>query len=131
MVSENVENDIKILKKLDLSKFPYDIARDIINSIGKLGGILVTLDPKTILCRARVNEDGKKYYSKCQLTYKPQQLNTTYQRARDVRPRQLIDYNTSEQAKLVWLRQSVESILKTDVYVKESTSQFFNSPAEY
>lgn len=56
---------------------------------------------------------------------------TTYQRARDVSPRQLIDYNTSKEAKLVGLRQSVESILKTDVYVKESTSQFFNSLAEY
>lgn len=56
---------------------------------------------------------------------------TTYQRARDVRPRQLIDYNTSEQAKLVWLRQSVESILKTDAYVKEGTLNLFNFPAEY
>lgn len=69
------------LSKLDLSKYPYDETKKLISQLGKFGCILVTLHQGKTIMRARPNFNGERFISKCQLTYKPQQFNKTYQRA--------------------------------------------------
>jgi len=74
-------NALNKLKSLDLSKYPYKDILKQINDLGSIGSIEVTLGPTKPIFRARPNEDDGHFISKCQLTYKPQQFNKTYQRA--------------------------------------------------
>lgn len=72
---------IENIKKLDLSQYPYsEIVTQIANA-GIIGHIVVTLRPGYPIFRARPNGNGEHFFSKCQLTYKPHQLNTSCQRA--------------------------------------------------
>ena len=78
---KEVQNAIDILKGLDLSKYPYyDIVTQIAN-VGIIGHLGVDFHPGKFIYRARLNESDDHYFSKCQLTYKPQQYNKTSQRA--------------------------------------------------
>lgn len=72
---------IKTLKELDLSDYPYSEISNQIRDAGMIGYLVYTLYPNKSIFRARPNEDTEHFNSKCQLTYKPQQFNTTCQRA--------------------------------------------------
>lgn len=76
-----VKDSIEKLANLNLSSNPYDEAKKLIGQLGKFGCILVTLHQGKTIMRARPNFNDERFISKCQLTYKPQQFNKTYQRA--------------------------------------------------
>jgi RES domain len=78
---KEVQEAIDNLKKLDLSKYPYYDITTNIASIGLIGHLEITLHPGKYVYRARVHDNDEHFYSKCQLTYKPQQYNKTCQRA--------------------------------------------------
>jgi hypothetical protein len=69
------------LVKLDLSTYPYKDAKRLISQLGRFGCIKVTLHEGKTIMRARPNFDGERFTSTSQLSYKPQSLNKTYQRA--------------------------------------------------
>jgi hypothetical protein len=78
---KEVEEAIEALKRLDLSLFPYNEIITQIAKVGVIGHMAITLHPGKRIFRARLNENGEHFFSKCQLTYKPQQFNNTVQRA--------------------------------------------------
>lgn len=78
---EEVQTSIKILKELDLSKYPFSDIITQIKNTGNIGHLEVVFHPGKPVFRARLNDTEEGFYSKCQLTYKPQQLNKTCQRA--------------------------------------------------
>jgi len=78
---EEVQNSIKIIKELDLSKYPFSDIISQIKNAGEIGHLEVIFHPGKPIFRARLNENDEHFYSKCQLTYKPQQFNKTCQRA--------------------------------------------------
>lgn len=78
---QEIKSALDSLGKLELSKYPYDECKKLIGQFGKFGCIFVTLHEGKILMRARPNFGDERFTSKCQLTYKPQQFNKTFQRA--------------------------------------------------
>jgi len=76
-----VQEAIDTLKKFDLSSYPYNEILEQIRNVGVIGHLQVTLHPEKSIYRARLNDTDEHFNSKCQLTYKPQQLNKTCQRA--------------------------------------------------
>lgn len=80
-MKQEIQQAIDGLSKLDLSKYPYADTKKLIGQLGKFGCILVTLHKGKTIMRARPNFNGESFISKCQLTYKPQQFNKTFQRA--------------------------------------------------
>ncbi|HEX9513817.1 MAG TPA: hypothetical protein VF939_25175 [Puia sp.] len=69
------------LKALDLTSYPKDEIYELIKAFGKFGAIAMDLHPGKVLIRARPNEAGKSFTTRSELSYKPAQYNTTYQRA--------------------------------------------------
>jgi hypothetical protein len=69
------------LAKLDLSTYPYKDAKRLIGQLGRFGCIKVTLHEGKTIMRARPNFDAERFTLTSQLSYKPQSLNRTYQRA--------------------------------------------------
>lgn len=69
------------LSRLDLSSYPYEKAREIIQQLGKFGYIRFTLHQGATLIRARPNYNGERFFESSEYSYKPQKYNTTYQRA--------------------------------------------------
>jgi len=70
------------LSKLDLSTEPVDQVRDYINQIGATAGVGYTLHKDFPVFRARPNETDDEIFSKrSELSYKPEEKNTTFQRA--------------------------------------------------
>jgi hypothetical protein len=80
-MKEEIKTAIDGLSRLDHSKYPYEETKQLIRQLGKFGCILVTLHQGKTIMRARPNFKDEHFISKCQLTYKPQQFNKTYQRA--------------------------------------------------
>lgn len=76
-----IQQAIEGLSKLDLSQYPYEETKKLIGQLGRFGCILITLHKGKTIMRARPNFNGENFFSKCQLTYKPQQFNKTFQRA--------------------------------------------------
>jgi hypothetical protein len=76
-----VLKSINTLKGLDLSTYPFNEILAQIKSVGTIGHLGVTFHPNKSIFRARQNEPEEHFYSKCQLTYKPQQFNKSCQRA--------------------------------------------------
>ena len=66
------------LSKLDLSCYPYTQATNLIREIDKIGVLVFKMKPGMLVTRARLSVG---YETKSDLSYKPQHLNTTYQRA--------------------------------------------------
>jgi len=83
---------IKKLKKLDLSKYPYDEIRELIQQVGKVGYVVVTFHRGKSVMRARPNYNGEHFEKKNDYSFKPQELNKTYQRAST--PNETIFYAT-------------------------------------
>ncbi len=80
-----METDLELalqkLRKLDLSTYPYQEIKEIILQLGKVGAIKVTLHRGRTFVRVRPNDDNMTFTKKAELSYKPQHLNKTYQRA--------------------------------------------------
>ena len=76
-----IKQTIEELSRLDLSAYPYKDTKRLIGQLGKFGCITVTFHKGKQIMRARPNSNGETFFSKCQLTYKPQQFNKTFQRA--------------------------------------------------
>jgi len=78
---KEIQNAIDELSKLNLSNYPYEDTKKLLGQLGKFGCVLVTLHQGKTIMRARPNFNDERFISKCQLTYKPQQFNKTFQRA--------------------------------------------------
>lgn len=76
-----IDNIIAELKNLDLTTEPTAKITDLFSKVGKVGYIIITLNKGKTLMRARPNENGERFTNSKQLSYKPQELNKTYQRA--------------------------------------------------
>ncbi len=72
---------ISELKHLDLSLYPYTEARSLIDKVGGIGGMVVTLHAGKSILRARPNYNSERFQCRADLSYKPQKFNTSYQRA--------------------------------------------------
>jgi len=130
-----VQETIKKLQGLDLSKFPYsEIVAQIANA-GVIAQLEISLHPGKSIFRARLNEYDEHFYSKCQLTYKPQQFNKTCQRAStpnmtmfygSVLPEEIKDDETrtvpSYEA-IPWLRDKTTSGKRTITYTRWNVTQ--------
>lgn len=80
-MTDEIHNSICKLKSLDLKTYPYNEIISNIKQVGDIGMIEEILFPGRFVFRARQNGKDEQFYSKCQLTYKPQQFNKTCQRA--------------------------------------------------
>lgn len=69
---------INNLRELNLSKYPYFEAKELIRNFGEVGCITFTLHPTKTITRARTGID---YTNKSDLSYKPQKFNDKCQRA--------------------------------------------------
>lgn len=77
----NVEEIIAGLESLDLTKYPEKEIRYYLNSIGKMASIVVTYHNGKCVMRARPNLENERFPKKSDLSFKPQEYNSTYQRA--------------------------------------------------
>jgi hypothetical protein len=77
----NVEEIIEGLKSLDLTKYPEKEIRFYLNNIGKMASIVVTYHNGKCVMRARPNSENERFSKKSDLSFKPQEYNSTYQRA--------------------------------------------------
>ena len=73
----NYSQIVKELATLDLRSYPCDQVLDLIRSVEKIGALVYKMKPGMMITRAREGVN----YSKSDLSYKPQNLNTKYQRA--------------------------------------------------
>lgn len=92
-MNQIIKETLNRLTELDLSKYPYEDVKKLIGQLGETGFITVTFHQGQTIMRARPNYDGDTFSSKCELTYKPQQLNNTYQRAST--PKRTMFYGSS------------------------------------
>lgn len=72
---------LKRLESLDLKSYPKDEIKELLTGLGKVGVIITSLHDGKRILRARINEDKKQFKSLSELSFKPQEFNTTYQRA--------------------------------------------------
>jgi hypothetical protein len=77
----NIDEIIEGLKNLDLSKYPEDEIRFLINQLGPLAHMSVSYHKGKTLMRARPNYGDEKFRTKKDFSFKPQEYNSTYQRA--------------------------------------------------
>ena len=78
----SIDNLIDSLKNLDLSTYPNKEIRSLLEQIGKISTLELYFHKGRQVMRARPNENEEiRYRKKSELSYKPQQFNTTYQRA--------------------------------------------------
>ena len=68
----NIEEVISKLRGLNLSKYPYFEAKELIRNFEEVGFITFTLHPTKVITRAR---SGVDYTNKSDLSYKPQRFN--------------------------------------------------------
>lgn len=74
-------NPISKLKNIDLSKYPIDEIKSIMKEFGRFGVVVMTLHEGKTIIRARPNEPNETFKNISELSYKPANFNTTYQRA--------------------------------------------------
>ena len=65
------------IKKLDLSKYPKKEIEDLIKKVGAIGYIIVTFHKGKSVMRARPNYDNERFSKKADLSFKPQEFNST------------------------------------------------------
>lgn len=80
-MANNIKEVLTGLSGLDLSKYPYQEAMQGISQLGKFGVIKFTLHKGASLMRARPNIGAERFFTRSEYSYKPQQLNTKFQRA--------------------------------------------------
>lgn len=66
---------IKELKKLNLSEYPENEIRRLLNEIGHIGSIVVTLHREKSVMRARPNYNGERFHNKADFSFKPQKYS--------------------------------------------------------
>ncbi len=76
-----IDEIIQKLKELDLAIFPESEIRELLNKIGTMASIKVTLHAGKSIMRARPNYNGERFEKKTDYSFKPEEYNTTYQRA--------------------------------------------------
>lgn len=69
------------LKQLSLSEYPYIEVHRLIQKLGSYAAIMTYIPTGSHIIRARPNEENKDFFKVCQISYKPQSENKTYQRA--------------------------------------------------
>ena len=95
----NIQEVIKGLKEVDLSTYPEQEIRVLLNNIGIMASMSVTFHRGKSLMRARPNEnEDVRYSKKADFSFKPQEYNKTYQRAST--PYQTMFYATAVPEKL-------------------------------
>lgn len=72
---------INQIKNLDYSSYPYKKLKELLKEFGTLGIMVTTLHKEKQILRARINENNQRFLTISDLSYKPQDCNTTYQRA--------------------------------------------------
>lgn len=76
------EEIVAKLSSLDLSKYPEKEVKQLLNAIGKVGYIVFTLHPGKTIIRARGHKNNSEVCKTISdISFKPQENNTTYQRA--------------------------------------------------
>lgn len=75
------KNLIDKLKKLNLSKYPIKEIEDILKECGKLVMVETSLHKGKNIIRARPNKTNMSFNTVSELSYKPANCNTTFQRA--------------------------------------------------
>jgi len=78
---EQTRNILDKLAGLSLAKYPIQDIYDFIKKLGVYGQMSVNMPIGTHILRARENKKDEIFCCKNQLTYKPQEYNTTFQRA--------------------------------------------------
>jgi hypothetical protein len=81
------------LKNLDLKTYPKEEVLSLLGKVGKIGYVVVTFHKGKSVMRARPNYNDERFESKNDYSYKPQELNKTYQRAST--PKQTMFYATA------------------------------------
>jgi hypothetical protein len=76
-----LRDQIQTLSALDLSTYPSDNIRELMKNFGRVIIIEYKLHPGKKVLRARCEDQGWPYLTRASLSYKPQQFNTTHQRA--------------------------------------------------
>lgn len=76
-----VDEIIKKLKELNLSTYPIDEIKNLLNKLGEVGHVVVSYHKGKSIIRVRPNSKFQRFNYVDQLSYKPQKYNTTYQRA--------------------------------------------------
>lgn len=77
----NYTEILKRLESLDLKSYPKDEIKELLTGLGKVGVIITSLHDGKRILRARINEDKQQFKTLSELSFKPQEFNTTYQRA--------------------------------------------------
>ena len=89
-----IEEVLTKLKELDLSTYPASQIRELMNQFGIMCSMQVFFHPGKVVMRARPHEnDSIRFFKKDDFSFKPQQFNTTYQRAST--PNQTMFYATA------------------------------------
>ncbi|WP_439507041.1 hypothetical protein [Sediminibacterium sp.] len=89
----DINTIIEHLKSLDLSTYPKDEILSLFKQVGKIGHVVVTFHRGKSVMRARPNYNGERFEKKSDYSFKPQEYNTTYQRAST--PNQTMFYATA------------------------------------
>jgi hypothetical protein len=76
-----IDNIIAALKNLNLDNDPALETMELLKQVGEVGYMLVTYHKGKSIIRARPNSNDESFKKKDDFSFKPQSLNTTYQRA--------------------------------------------------
>lgn len=76
-----IDEIIQRIKSLDLSKYPEDEIRTLLNQVDDLALIVVHLSEFMPIFRGRPNGINERFEKKSDYSFKPQKYNKTYQRA--------------------------------------------------
>lgn len=76
-----IDDVINELKKLDLSTYPENEIRRLISKFGVIASMGVSYNPGKSVMRARPHDEGVRFKSRNDLSFKSQEFNKTYQRA--------------------------------------------------
>lgn len=77
----HIDEIIDRFQKLDLSTYPVEEIKFLINQLGPMAHMSVTYHKGKSLMRARQNIEDEKFRKRKDFSYKPQEYNTTFQRA--------------------------------------------------
>lgn len=76
-----IEEVLSELKNLDLSKYPENEIRNLLNKFGIIASMRVNYNRGKSVMRARPHDENIRFSTKKDLSFKPQEFNKTYQRA--------------------------------------------------
>jgi hypothetical protein len=77
----HIDKIIERIQKLDLSTYPVEEIRFLMNQVGPMAHMFVSYHRGKSLMRARPNYENEEFRTKKEFSYKPQALNDKYQRA--------------------------------------------------